>query len=168
MPDFAVPTLTGAFCRNAACLTLAGICSTSRTTCFAGLSSRTPFNEPWRTSVPPVQPRKSTSTTMRGSTHFTLRRCSSGGIFSSGELLRANGVEPSLQVALRFLAPAGADPPGIAQAVLVVVAEQQRADQPPALVGGLVAEDDELLVAGAFGLEPVAAAAGAIGRVGAL
>ena len=63
---------------------VAGICSTSRTTCFAGLSSRTPFNEPWRTSVPPVQPRKSTSTTIFGSTHFTSRRRSSGGILSSG------------------------------------------------------------------------------------
>ena len=56
---------------------VSGICSTSRTTCFAGLSSRTPLNEPCRTSLPPVQPRKSTSTTSFGSTHFTSRRRSS-------------------------------------------------------------------------------------------
>ena len=35
-PVFAVPVLVGAFCRSAASLTLAGICSTSRTTSFAG------------------------------------------------------------------------------------------------------------------------------------
>ena len=96
------------------------------------------------------------------------RRRSSSGILSSGVSLRATGVEPSLQIALLLLAPAGADAAGVAQPALLVIAEQQRADQAAALVGWLVADDDELLVAGALGLEPVAAAAGAIGRIGAL
>src|SRR5581483_3106995 len=65
----------------------------SRTTCLAGLSWRTPWNEACRTRSPWVQPRKSTSTTIFGSTQIGPRRPrSSLGTESSGESRRARAL----------------------------------------------------------------------------
>src|SRR5687767_10530860 len=68
----------------------------------------------------------------------------------------------------RFLgAEAGAGPPVIDQALALVVADQQRADAPSG-ARRRVATDHELVTVDAFGLDPVAAAAGAVGTVLAL
>ncbi len=90
------------------------------------------------------------------------------GDFLQRRVLARDLVEPALKIALHLLAPPGADPAGVAQHALLVIAEQQRADQAAALVGGLVADDDQLLIVGAFDLKPIAGATGVIRRIGAL
>ena len=66
--------------------------------------------------------------------HRIERRCLAR---DRGEALR--------QVALLPLAPAGADAPGVAQFAILVIAEQERANRARRFVGGLIADDDELL-----------------------
>src|SRR5262249_60139352 len=63
---------------------------------------------------------------------------------------------------------AGADAADVAQLSLLVDGEQQRRERPVFLVGNGVGDDDELLLARAFDLQPVAAATGALRTVGAL
>src|SRR5665213_4591670 len=55
-----------------------------------------------------------------------------------GRILPGNGVDLLLKFGLGLLTPPGADPAGVTQHALLVIAEQQRADQAAALVGGLV------------------------------
>src|SRR5262245_1587641 len=69
-----------------------------------------------------------------------------------------------MQLAVVIPAPTGSDTSGIVDFAVVIIGEQQRADGAALFVGRLVSGDDEFLVAGGLGLEPVAAAAGAIWR----
>src|SRR5262249_30355071 len=63
---------------------------------------------------------------------------------------------------------AGADAAGVAQLALLAHAEEERRERPAGLGRGPPADDDELLLQAALGLEPASGAAGVVAVVGAL
>ena len=82
-----------------------------------------------------------------------------------GDLQR---MQPLPQIARHRLAVAGADAPGIDQSAIVVIADHQSADRPRQHARRRIAADHEFLGVRAFGLDEGLAAAGAVGRIGAL
>ena len=144
----------------------------SRVTSVGGLSSRRPRKAAWRTRLSAVQVAKRTCATSLGSTQWTSRRASAGRR-GEGHFVRRELVKFRIEFALEFLREAGAGAAGVDELSfrisvlrgLFIDAEKQRAEAVGAFGGVGVAADDELLLEAAFGLEPVGAAAGAVGGV---
>src|SRR6185436_12524692 len=77
-------------------------------------------------------------------------------------------VELRAQLDERRVGVAGADLAGVGEAAAVVVADEERAESDAAALGVGEAADDELLAQEALGLEPVRAAARAVGLIAPL
>ena len=98
----------------------------------------------------------------RARTALLLRQGVEGGLVALERL------EFAVQVARALMGETGAGAAGIAQFAVIVDAEHQRADRMRVRARGRKARDHEFLPVRTFGLDPVVAAAGMIGRVGAL
>ena len=135
----------------------------------AGLSSRRPRKAAWRRMPSAVQARNSTSATSSGLTQTTPRAASAVSFSAKGRGLAAAAARAGATRSRGHLAAeAGADPAGVHELAVLVVAEHQRADEVLRHRGRHVAGDDELLAVGAFRLDPGAGAAGRIGGVALL
>ena len=116
----------------------------SRTTSAGSLSSRSPLNEGWRSVPDWVHSLNSTSATSLGSTKID---CLGGWRPSNGLSVCSSGASSDVSVVSVSLREAGAHVAGVLQrAVLVVVADDQRADAlAPAALARQPAADHELL-----------------------
>ena len=85
-----------------------------------------------------------------------------------GRLFCGQGLKLLGEIAREFGREPGSGPAGIDQPISLEVAEDQRSDRLLDRRRGHEAGDDEFLALGAFGLDPVAVAAGSVGEVATL
>jgi len=130
------------------------------------LSSRSPWNDDWRTRSPWVQPWKSTSATSFGSIQTGarappfLRRHGAEWRFA-----QRHGFELAVKIARYLMREAGAGAAGISELATVVDAEHQPRRPNARRPSKARSRDDEFLPVRTFGLEPVMPTAGVISGV---
>ena len=129
----------------------------SRTTSFAGLSSRRPLNAAWRTRLSRVQFEKEICATNSGLTQCTPRE-TPFGISAKDGLGLHEFVELLVQGLLGFLREAGTGSPRIEELAVFVVSDDQGANAGAAI--GWIGEtaDDEFLFLKALRFDPGVAA----------
>ena len=132
------------------------------------LSSRSPWNVGWRRLPSRVHSVKATSATSSGFTQW-LRRASAprGGFLKAGFSISSLSSRLRRSRRVRSLKPVPTLPAKTSRPP-VVDGEQQSAEPTAGAFGIGEAHDDELLPLEALHLEPVLAAAGVVGEVGAL